>query len=108
MGGRGRSPRRGWGPSRPAARPPAGRDAPGAAIDSQLVVKGYALGALKPGGPVPHAHLIVDNEPALEVQDAKGSWLLSGLQPGPHLLRAVLCRPWHEVVKAPKAFAMVR
>jgi hypothetical protein len=23
-------------------------------------------------------------------------------------LRAVLCRPWHEVVKAPKAFAMVR
>jgi hypothetical protein len=78
------------------------------AIPIQLVVKGYALGALKPGGRAPHAHLIVDNEPALEIQDAKGPWILSGLPPGPHLLRAVLCRPWHEVVKAPRAFAMVR
>jgi len=79
-----------------------------APIPIQLVVKGYALGALQPGGLAPHAHLIVDNESALEIQDAKGPWVLSGLPPGPHLLRAVLCRPWHEVVKAPKAFAMVR
>src|SRR5437870_4036959 len=34
--------------------------------------------------------------------------LMVVLAPGPHVLRAVLCRPWHEVVKAPKAFAMVR
>lgn len=74
----------------------------------RLVVKGYALGAVKPGGPSPHAHLIVDNESAMEISDADGSWTLSGLPPGPHLLRAVLCRPWHEVVKAPKAFAMAR
>jgi len=78
-------------------------------VPIRLVVKGYALGhPLKPGGPSPHAHLIVDNEPALEVSDAGAQWVLSGLQPGPHLVRAVLCRPWHEVVKAPKAFAMAR
>ena len=74
----------------------------------RLVVKGYALGALKPGGPVPHVHLIVDNEPALEITDARPAWILGGLSQGPHLLRAVLCRPWHEVVKAPRAFAMTR
>jgi hypothetical protein len=74
----------------------------------RLVVKRYALGAVRPGGPMPHAHVIVDNEPALEISDASGAWTLSGLAPGPHLLRAVLCRPWHEVVKAPRAFAMVR
>lgn len=73
-----------------------------------LKVRGYALGALQPGGPVPHAHVIVDNEPALEVSDLSASLALTGLKPGPHLLRAVLCRPWHEVVKAPHAFAMVR
>jgi len=74
----------------------------------RLVVKGYALGALKPGGPSPHAHLIVDNEPAMEIADAEATWVLTGLPAGPHLVRAVLCRPWHEVVKAPKAFAMAR
>src|SRR5207237_422420 len=73
----------------------------------RLQIKGYAIGASKPGGPVPHAHLIVDNEPALEIDDAV-PWALGGLSPGPHILRAVLCRPWHEVGKAPKAFAMVR
>ena len=80
----------------------------GGAIRIQLTVRGYALGALKPGGPVPHAHLIVDNEPALEMDDAGSAWILSGLAPGPHLLRAVLCRPWHEVVKGPRAFALAR
>jgi hypothetical protein len=77
-------------------------------IRIRLVVKGYALGPLKPGGPSPHAHLIVDNETAMEIADADATWTLTGLPPGPHLLRAVLCRPWHEVVKAPKAFAMTR
>lgn len=78
------------------------------AIAIRLLVKGYAIGALRPGGPVPHAHLIVDSEPAMEITDAKATWMLGGLSPGPHLLRVVLCRPWHEVVKAPRAFAMVR
>lgn len=78
------------------------------AVRIRLAVKGYALGPLQPGGPAPHAHLIVDNEPALEISGASASWTLTGLLPGPHLVRAVLCRPWHEVVKAPKAFAMVR
>lgn len=78
------------------------------AVRVRLAVKGYRVGSLAPGGPTPHAHLIVDNEPALEISDAQASWTLTGLAPGPHLLRAVLCRPWHEVVKAPKAFAMVR
>ena len=80
----------------------------GAAVRVELAVTGYALGPLKPGGPVPHAHLIVDNEPALEIDDLSLPFALSGLSRGPHLLRAVLCRPWHEVVKAPRAFAMAR
>jgi hypothetical protein len=78
------------------------------AVRIRLAVKGYALGARERGGPTPHAHLIVDNEPALEIPDAQATWTLTGLAPGPHLLRAVLCRPWHEVVKAPRAFAMAR
>jgi len=73
-----------------------------------LRVSGYALGPLQPGGPVPHAHLIVDNAPAMEIDDVSEPVTLKGLDPGPHLLRAVLCRPWHEVVKARHAFAMVR
>jgi hypothetical protein len=78
------------------------------AITIRVLVKGYAIGALRPGGPVPHAHLIVDSEPAMEIPDASATWMLGGLSPGPHLLRVVLCRPWHEVVKASRAFAMVR
>lgn len=74
----------------------------------ELRVTGYATGALQPGGPVPHLHLIVDNEPAFEITDLSAPLTLTGLSRGPHLLRAVLCRPWHEVVKAPKAFAMSR
>jgi hypothetical protein len=80
----------------------------GAPVRIEIQVSGYALGALQPGGPVPHAHLIVDNAPAMEIDDAAKPLVLSGLGRGPHVLRAVLCRPWHEVVKAPKAFAMVR
>lgn len=72
-----------------------------------LEVQGYALGAPRPGAPAPHLHLIVDNEPAFQVDDAV-PLLLGGLPPGPHLLRAVLCRPWHEVVKAKDAFALAR
>ena len=71
-------------------------------ITVRLAISGYAL----VGGA--HAHLIVDNQPALQVDDVSHPLTLENLQPGPHLLRAVLCRPWHEVVKAPKAFAMVR
>jgi hypothetical protein len=74
----------------------------------EIKLSGYALGPLQPGGPVPHAHLIVDNEPALEVDDASVPYELRGLSRGPHLLRVVLCRPWHEVVKASHAFAMAR
>lgn len=74
----------------------------------ELKLSGYALGALRPGGLLPHAHLIVDNEPALEIDDASVPFMLRGLIRGPHLLRVVLCRPWHEVVKASHAFAIVR
>jgi hypothetical protein len=74
----------------------------------EIKLSGYALGPLQPGGPVPHAHLIVDNEPALELDDASAPYELRGLARGPHLLRVVLCRPWHEVVKAPHAFALAR
>ncbi|HEX4384426.1 MAG TPA: hypothetical protein VH083_15800 [Myxococcales bacterium] len=74
----------------------------------EFKLSGYALGPLQPGGPVPHAHLIIDNEPALEIDDAAAPYLLKGLARGPHLLRVVLCRPWHEVVKAPHALGLTR
>ncbi len=74
-------------------------------------VFGYALGA-SPGAPAgalrPHAHLLVDNEATLTIEDDKRPVFLKGLRPGPHVLRLVLCRPWHEVVKAPRAFALTR
>jgi hypothetical protein len=71
-------------------------------VTVRLAIAGYAL----LGGA--HAHLIVDNQPALQVDDVSRPLTLDNVPPGPHLLRAVLCRPWHEVVKAPHAFAMVR
>jgi hypothetical protein len=80
-------------------------DAP---VEIDLRVSGYALGALQPGGPSPHAHLVVDGEGPLTVDDASKPFALGGLSRGPHVLRAVLCRPWHEVVKARHAFAMTR
>lgn len=81
---------------------------PALPVHVELRVRGYALGPLKPGGPTPHAHLIVDNEPAREIYDLSAPLRLTGLARGPHLLRAVLCRPWHEVLKGPRAFAMLR
>lgn len=81
---------------------------PALPVRIELRVSGYALGPLQPSGPSPHLHLIVDNEPAVEVADLTAPLRLTGLQRGPHLLRAVLCRPWHEVVKAPRAFALTR
>ena len=71
-------------------------------VTVRLAITGYAL----IGGA--HAHLIVDNQPALQVDDASRPLTLTNVAPGPHLLRAVLCRPWHEVVKAPQAFALTR
>lgn len=76
-----------------------------------FAVQGYALGPATgavPGGLQPHAHLIVDNEVALTVSDATRPVFVRGIKPGPHFLRLVLCRPWHEVVKAPGAFALTR
>jgi hypothetical protein len=71
-------------------------------IEVRLEIAHYAL----VGGA--HAHLIFDNEPALEVDDLEDPIVLKDVPAGPHVLRAVLCRPWHEVVKAKGAFAMVR
>ena len=81
---------------------------PALPVHIELRVSGYALGPLQQGGPSPHLHLIVDNEPAVELSDLSAPLRLTGLPRGPHLLRAVLCRPWHEVVKAPRAFALLR
>jgi len=71
-------------------------------VTVRLAITGYAF----LGGA--HAHLIVDNQPALQVDDVSRPFTIENLPPGPHLLRAVLCRPWHEVVKASHAFALVR
>ncbi len=99
-----------------------------AGVPVQLEVKGYALGpapskaeTLAPtdgGAPsesastatatAPFALLLVDNDAALRIDETNLAMHLTGLAPGPHLLRAVLSRPWGEVVKAKDAFAMVR
>src|SRR4051812_6082590 len=71
-------------------------------VEVQLKIAHYAL----VGGA--HAHVIFDNEPALEVDDVEDPIVLKDVPPGPHVLRAVLCRPWHEVVKAKGAFTVVR
>jgi hypothetical protein len=71
-------------------------------IEVELKIDHYAL----VGGA--HAHLIFDNEPALQINDVEEPVVLKDVPPGPHVLRAVLCRPWHEVLKAKGAFAMVR
>ncbi|MFL5248310.1 MAG: hypothetical protein ACJ79V_10850, partial [Myxococcales bacterium] len=71
-------------------------------IEVALKIDHYAL----VGGA--HAHIILDNEPALEVDDVEEPVVLKDVPHGPHVLRAVLCRPWHEVVKAKGAFAIVR
>jgi hypothetical protein len=71
-------------------------------VTVRLAISGYAL----LGGA--HVHLIVDSQPALQIDDVSRALTLENLAHGPHLLRAVLCRPWHEVVKAPHAFALVR
>ena len=77
-------------------------EVPADEVTVRLTITGYAL----LGGA--HAHLIVDNQPALQLDDVSRPLRLENVPPGPHLLRAVLCRPWHEVVKAPHAFALVR
>ncbi len=79
-----------------------GREVAAGDVTVGLTATGYSL----VGGA--HAHVIVDDLPALQVDDVSRPLALSGLPPGPHVLRAVLCRPWHEVVKAPRAFAMTR
>jgi hypothetical protein len=71
-------------------------------VTVRLAITGYAL----VGGA--HAHLIVDNQPALQIDDVSQPLVLRGVAPGAHVFRAVLCRPWHEVVKAPHAFALTR
>src|SRR6202140_5369673 len=67
-----------------------------------------AAAGAAPGAPAPHAHLIVDDEVALTVSDATRPVFVRGIKEGPHSLRIVLCRPWHEVVKARGAFALTR
>ena len=96
---------------------------PAGGVTVQLEVQGYALGpAARPPGaasapdagpsdeaaPAPFAILLVDNDGALRVDAADAPLRLTGLAPGPHLLRALLSRPWGEVIKAKDAFAVAR
>jgi hypothetical protein len=78
-------------------------------LQIRLQIAGYPVARLEPGGgPQPYALLLVDEGPARVVADPAAPLELRGLPPGPHLLRAVLARPWGELVKAPAAFAMTR
>jgi hypothetical protein len=54
-----------------------------------------------------HIHVILDNEPYQPCYSVKEPFLLKGVKPGIHTLRAFPARAWHESIKDPEAFASV-
>ena len=54
-----------------------------------------------------HIHVIVDNEPYQPCYSLKEPFILKGLKPGVHTIRAFPARAWHESIKDQNAFASV-
>jgi hypothetical protein len=52
----------------------------------------------------PHLQVLLDDQPYIEVYDAKQSITFTDLTPGTHTVRAFASYPWHESFKAPSAF----
>lgn len=55
----------------------------------------------------PHLQVLLDNQPYIEVYDAKQSITFTDLTPGTHTVRAFASYPWHESFKAPSAFDQI-
>ncbi|MBU7581728.1 MAG: hypothetical protein KAF91_02235, partial [Nostoc sp. TH1S01] len=53
----------------------------------------------------PHLHVILDNQPDIEVYDLSQPLVLSDLSPGTHTLRVFASRPWGESFKNQGAYA---
>ncbi len=85
-----------------------GADSPN--LDVVFRLSGYKTPGAPPapGEKAPHVHVILDNQPYQADYDATRPFVLKGLTPGAHTVRAFPSRPWHESIKAPGAFAMVR
>jgi hypothetical protein len=54
-----------------------------------------------------HIHVILDNEPYQPCYSLAEPFILKGLKPGVHTIRAFPARAWHESIKDPDAFAAV-
>jgi hypothetical protein len=78
-------------------------------LPSGDVVVAFALAHYElPGAaPGPSIQVIIDNQPGIADFDATRPLELKGLANGAHTVRAFPARPWHESIKAPRAFAMV-
>lgn len=55
----------------------------------------------------PHLQVLLDDQPYIEVYDAKQSITFTDLTPGTHTVRAFASYPWHESFKAPSAFDQI-
>ncbi len=55
----------------------------------------------------PHLQVLLDDQPYIEVYDAKQSITFTDLTPGTHTIRAFASYPWHESFKAPSAFDQI-
>ena len=55
----------------------------------------------------PHLQVWLDDQPYIEVYDAKQSITFTDLTPGTHTVRAFASYPWHESFKAPSAFDQI-
>ena len=84
------------------AGPKEGEVVPGPDVTVSFDLRGYAVAQKGP-----HVHLILDNEPYKPVYDVSQPFVLKGLKPGNHTLRAFPSTAWHESQKVPGAFTQV-
>ena len=84
------------------AGPAEGEVVPGSDVTVTFKLDGYAVAQKGP-----HVHLILDNEPYRPVYDVSQPFVLKGVKPGNHTIRAFPSTAWHESQKVPGAFTQV-
>lgn len=84
------------------ASPKEGEVVAGPDLAVSFDLQGYAVAQKGP-----HVHLILDNEPYKPVYDVSQPFVLKGMKPGNHTLRAFPSTAWHESQKVPGAFTQV-
>jgi len=55
----------------------------------------------------PHLHVLVDNQPGMDVFDITQPLILKDLSPGTHILRVFAARPWQESFKNEGAYLQI-